>query len=111
MLEALRSDFVTVARAKGLRETAVVMRHVFRNAMLPVVTILGLSLARVLSGAVIVETMFGWPGMGKLGVDATIQRDYPLLMGVVLLSGVTILVGNLLVDVVYASIDPRIAYD
>lgn len=111
MLEMLRSDFVTVARAKGLRETAVVVRHVFRNAMLPVVTIVGLSLARVLSGAVIVETMFGWPGMGKLGVDATIARDYPMLMGVVLISGLTILIGNLVVDIAYAAVDPRIAYD
>jgi len=111
MLETLRAEFVTVARAKGLRDYVVTVRHVFRNAMLPIVTILGLSLANVLSGAVIIETMFGWPGMGKLAVDATLARDYPLLMACVLLSGVTILVGNLLVDIAYASVDPRIVYD
>jgi peptide/nickel transport system permease protein len=111
MLDVLNSDYVTTAHAKGLRERAVVWRHVFRNAALPIVTIVGLSLGNLLGGAVIVETIFAWPGMGKLGVAATIERDYPLLMGVVVVGAVMVLLSNLVADIVYAWVDPRIHYD
>lgn len=111
ILDVLHSDYVTTARAKGLQEKTVVLRHVFRNAALPVVTIVGLSLANLLGGAVIVETIFAWPGMGKLGVAATIERDYPLLMGVVTVGAFMVLLSNLLADIFYAWVDPRIHYD
>ena len=111
MLEVMRSDYVTVARAKGLRERAVVFRHIFRNALLPVVTIIGVSLPQLLGGAVIVETIFQWPGFGMLGYKATTSRDYPLLMGILLVSAMMILFANLITDVAYAFVDPRIRYD
>jgi peptide/nickel transport system permease protein len=111
MLDNLSSDYVTTARAKGLRERTVVLRHVAKNAALPVVTVLGLSIPGLLSGAVIVETIFAWPGMGSLSVDATIQRDYPLLMGTVSLLALMVLFSNLLTDIAYAFVDPRIRYD
>jgi len=111
VLDALHSEYVTTARAKGLKERTIVLRHVFKNASLPIVTIVGLSLANLLGGAVIVETIFAWPGMGKLGVAATIERDYPLLMGVVVIGAVMVLLANLLADIAYAWVDPRIHYD
>lgn len=111
VLDALHSEYVTTARAKGLKEQVVVLRHVFKNASLPIVTIVGLSLANLLGGAVIVETIFAWPGMGKLGVAATIERDYPLLMGVVVIGAVMVLLANLLADIAYAWVDPRIHFD
>lgn len=110
MLDVLRSDFVTSAHAKGLHNRTVIMRHVLRNAALPIVTVVGLNLANLLGGAVIVETIFAWPGMGRLGVAATIDRDYPLLMGVVVVGAVMVLVSNLLADICYAVVDPRIRY-
>lgn len=111
MLEVMRSDYVTVARAKGLREGAVVLRHIFRNALLPLITIVTLSLPQLLGGAVIVETIFQWPGMGMLGYRATTTRDYPMLMGILLVSAVMILLSNLLADILYGVADPRIRYD
>ncbi|MBV7339387.1 ABC transporter permease [Chloroflexi bacterium TSY] len=111
VLDILNSDYVTTAHAKGLRERIVIWRHVFRNAALPIVTIVGLSLGNLLGGAVIVETIFAWPGMGKLGVAATIERDYPLLMGVVVVGAIMVLLSNLIADIVYAWVDPRIHYD
>lgn len=110
VLDVLHSDFVTTARSKGLRDHSVIVRHVFRNALLPVVTIVGLSLGNLLGGAVIVETIFAWPGMGKLGVAATIERDYPLLMGVVVVGAGMVLLTNLLADILYAWVDPRIRF-
>ncbi|MEZ4866756.1 MAG: ABC transporter permease [Caldilineaceae bacterium] len=111
ILDVLNSDYVTTARAKGLRGRAIVSRHVLRNAALPIVTIVGLSLGNLLGGAVIVETIFAWPGMGKLGVAATIERDYPLLMGVVVVGAIMVLISNLIADLVYAWVDPRIHYE
>jgi peptide/nickel transport system permease protein len=111
MLEVMRSDYVTVARAKGLRERVVVMRHIFRNALLPIVTIVGLALPQLLGGAIIVETIFQWPGFGMLGYKATTTRDYPMLMGILLISATMILIANLITDVAYALVDPRIRYD
>ena len=111
VLEVMLSDYVTVARAKGLRERVVVGRHILRNALLPVVTMVGLSLPQVLGGAIIVETIFQWPGMGMLSYRSTITRDYPMIMGVLLVSATMILLSNLLTDILYAVIDPRIRYD
>lgn len=111
VLEVMREDYVRVARAKGLRERAVIVVHVFRNALLPIITIIGLSLPRLVGGAIIVETIFQWPGLGMLGWRATTTRDYPLLMGILLLSTTAILVSNLLADVAYGIADPRVAYE
>lgn len=111
MLEVMQADYVTVARSKGLRERTVVLRHIFRNALLPLVTIIGLSLPQLLGGAVIVETIFQWPGFGMLGYKATTSRDYPMLMGILLIAAIMILVANLITDIAYAFVDPRIRYD
>jgi peptide/nickel transport system permease protein len=111
MLDALHAEYVTTARAKGLRERTIILRHVAKNAALPVITVFGLSIPGLLAGAVIVETIFAWPGMGSLSVSATIQRDYPLLMGCVSVAALMVLVSNLLTDLAYAFVDPRIKYD
>ena len=111
MLEILQSDFVTTARAKGLQEWIVIVRHAFRNSLLPLITIVTLSLPSILGGAVIIETIFQWPGMGMLSYRATTTRDYPILMGVTLISATMILLSNLLADILYAVADPRIRYD
>jgi peptide/nickel transport system permease protein len=111
VLEVMRLDFVTVARAKGLRERVVIGRHVVRNSLLPVLTIVGLSIPQLLGGAIIVETIFQWPGMGMLGWKATTTRDYPLLMGITLVTATMILVSNLITDIAYGVADPRIRYD
>ncbi len=111
MLEVMRSDYVTVARAKGLRPSAVTVRHIFRNAMLPLVTIIALDIPNLLGGAVITEQIFQWPGMGMMTIRATNTRDYPMLMGILLVSAIMILASNLIGDVLYAVVDPRIRYE
>jgi len=111
MLEVIRQDYVRTARAKGLAERVVIYRHALRNAMLPVVTILGLSLPFLFSGAVITEAVFAWPGMGTLIIEAVSTRDYGLLMGTNLFLAVLVIIGNLLADVFYAIVDPRIRFD
>ncbi|MBI3942201.1 MAG: ABC transporter permease [Chloroflexi bacterium] len=111
VLDVMRADYVTTARAKGLPERFVAWRHIFRNAMLPIVTLLGLSIPGLLSGAIIVETVFGWPGMGQLGYQATIDRDYPVLMGVITVSALLVLSSNLITDLAYGFVDPRIRYE
>jgi peptide/nickel transport system permease protein len=111
MLDALHSEYVTTARSKGLRERTIILRHVAKNASMPVITMLGLSIPSLLGGAVIVETIFAWPGMGSLSVSATNQRDYPLLMGCVTVAAFMVLISNLLTDIAYAFVDPRIRYD
>ncbi len=110
MLEALTEDYVRTARAKGLGEGQVVVRHALRNALIPVVTVIGLQLGTLIGGAVITEYVFALPGVGRLVVDAVFARDYPLVQGVVLLIAVGFIVSNLLVDLVYGWIDPRIRY-
>jgi ABC-type dipeptide/oligopeptide/nickel transport system permease component len=111
MVEVLRQDFVRVARAKGLRERPVIMGHALRNALLPVVTVLGLQYAFLLGGAVVIETVFGRPGIGRLSVDAILAKDFPVVQGTVLFTaGIYVLV-NLLVDLSYAWIDPRVRDD
>lgn len=110
MLEVIRQDYVTTARAKGLRERAVIYRHALRNALIPLVTVVALGLPRLLGGTVIIETVFAWPGMGLLAITAVRGRDYPVIMAINLISAVMIVVSNLLADVIYAVIDPRIKY-
>ena len=110
MLEVLRADYVRTARAKGLDHRAVVYVHALRNALLPVVTVVGLQFGTLLGGAVLTETVFGWPGMGQLLVDSLFSRDYPVVQGVVLTFSTLFILVNLAVDVLYAYIDPRIRY-
>ena len=110
LLEALRHDYVRTAWAKGLRERVVVLKHALRNALIPVVTVLGLQVSAVLGGTVIFETIFGLPGMGRFLFDAINQRDYPVIQGVNLLIVTVIVVVNLVVDACYALLDPRIRY-
>ncbi len=110
LLEVLRQDYVRTAWAKGLRERVVVLKHALKNAIIPVVTVLGLQVAQIASGAVIIETIFSLPGMGQLLVESITQRDYPVIQGINLVV-VTIIVGtNLAVDMLYAVLDPRIRY-
>jgi peptide/nickel transport system permease protein len=111
MLEVLNQDFIKVARAKGLPEITVIFKHALRNALIPIVTILGLSLPDLFGGAFVIETVFAWPGMGRLGVQSIFQRNYPDIMGIVMLSAVLIILGNLLADIGYALVDPRIRYE
>jgi peptide/nickel transport system permease protein len=110
-LDALGADHVTTARAKGLRESAVLWRHVFRTALLPLVTIVGLSLPHVIGGSFVIETIFSWPGVGLLGYTAIMQRDYPVQLGIALIAAVAVLLANLATDVVYGMVDPRIRYE
>jgi peptide/nickel transport system permease protein len=111
MLEVINQDYITAARAKGLSERTVTYRHALKNALIPMVTIVGLQLPRLLSGSVIVETIFAWPGLGDLGYKAILSRDYPVILALTLLTGAFILIINVVVDVVYVLIDPRIAFD
>jgi peptide/nickel transport system permease protein len=111
MLDVMRSDYVMVARAKGLRPSTVTVRHIFRNALLPLVTIIALDIPNLLGGAVITEQIFQWPGMGMMTIRATVDRDYPTLMGVLLVAAIMILASHLIGDVLYAVVDPRIRYD
>lgn len=108
LLEVLGDDYIRTARAKGLGEGAVVWRHGLRNALLPVITVLGLQLGALLGGAVITETVFSWPGIGSLLVDAIQARDYPVAQGCVLLISLTYVLVNLGTDLLYAVVDPRI---
>ncbi|MHB9092871.1 MAG: ABC transporter permease, partial [Chloroflexota bacterium] len=111
MLEVLRQDYVQTARAKGLHERVVVYGHALRNALLPVITIVGLQFGTLLGGAVLTESIFGWPGMGRLLVDSIFARDYPLVQGIILTFSTLFIFVNLIVDVLYAYVDPRIHYD
>ena len=108
MLEVLKSDYVTTARAKGLSPNLVIWRHAFRNALLPLITLTTLRLPNLLGGALLVEVIFAWPGMGRLAIDAVTQRDYQVLMGLTLIISSMVLLANLLADILYAYADPRI---
>lgn len=108
MLDVLGQDYLTTARAKGLDQLNVIRRHALRNALIPMITAVGLALPRLLGGAVIVESVFAWPGLGKLAVDSVLRRDTPVILALVMLTGAFVLVVNLVVDVLYAVIDPRI---
>ncbi len=108
MLEVRDMDFVKTARAKGLTETAIVRRHVLRNALLPVITLAGIQAGHLIGGSIVVETVFAWPGLGRLTFDAVLGRDYPVLLGVFLFSSAMVIVLNMLTDVIYRLVDPRI---
>jgi peptide/nickel transport system permease protein len=111
MLDVINQDYIRTARAKGLPERVVLVHHAIRNALLPMITIAGLQLPTLLSGALVTETVFTWPGMGRLFLDSLGYRDYPVVMGILMFSAVLVLVGNLLADVFYAVADPRIRLD
>ena len=108
MIEVMDTDFVRTARAKGLSEPVVIVRHALRNALLPVVTMLGLSLGRLIGGSVIIEMVFAWPGVGRLIVDSILKNDFPMVQASIIVLAASIAVVNLLVDVSYRLIDPRI---
>lgn len=108
MLEVIRQDYVRTARAKGLRERRVLLVHALRNALLPFITLFGLAFPFLLTGAVLIETVFAWPGMGRLAVSAIFQRDYPVVTGAALVTSAMVVLGNLIADVLYAIADPRI---
>ena len=110
MLEVLRQDYIRTAWAKGLRERLVILRHVIKNALIPVVTLVGLQIPIIVGGSVIMEQMFAIPGLGRLMIDALIDRDYPIISGINLFFAVAVMVINLLVDVLYAYLDPRVHY-
>lgn len=110
MVEVLRQDYVRYAQAKGMNDRVVYLRHAFRNALIPVVTILGLQIGYLLSGAFVIENVFAWPGIGRFSVQALGWRDYPVIQGVVMITALIFLSINLLVDVLYVAIDPRIRY-
>lgn len=107
MLEVMRHDYVTLARAKGNREFKVITKHALRNALIPTITVVGIQIGVLLGGNMIVETVFGWPGIGRLAVDAIFARDYPLVQGVVIIYAFTYVMANLLVDILYTFINPR----
>lgn len=111
LLEVFGNDYMRTARAKGLREGTVITRHALKNALIPVVTLVGIQIGAIIEGAVITETIFSWPGVGRLVVQAIPSNDYPVVQGVVLVSAVSFMLSTLLVDVLYAWIDPRISYD
>jgi peptide/nickel transport system permease protein len=111
MLEVLKEDYIRTARAKGLADRIVVYKHAMRNALLPIITISGGILSSLVGGGVIIETIFSWPGIGRIGFDAVTQRDYPVSMAIMLMGGLLTMIGFLLVDIAYVLVDPRIKYD
>ncbi len=110
MLNNLRLEYITFARSKGVRELAVVWTHALRNAILPVITVVGLNIRTLIAGAVLTETVFAWPGIGRLTYDSMISRDYPVLMGILVVISITVVIGNILTDIAYAYLDPRVRY-
>ncbi len=110
LLEVLRQDYVRTARAKGVAEPGVIMRHAIKNAFIPVITVIGLNVGSLLGGAILTETIFAWPGVGRLVVDAIFARDYPVVQGVVLVIALVFVLVNLIVDLSYGYLDPRIRY-
>jgi len=110
MLEVIGEDYIRTARAKGVAGPVVILKHALKNALLPLVTLAGLQLPLIFSGALVTETVFTWPGMGRLFVDSIGYRDYPVLMGLLILTSVLVVVGNLVTDLLYAAIDPRIRH-
>ncbi|HVZ81305.1 MAG TPA: ABC transporter permease [bacterium] len=111
MLEVIRQDYIRTARAKGLSEFQVVFKHALPNALIPIITLLGLSLPALIGGSFIIETIFAWPGMGRLGFEAIMSRNYTLVMGIGTISAILTLLGNLLADIGYALADPRVRYE
>jgi len=110
MLEILGADYITAARAKGLKESVVIFKHALRNAILPVVTVINLGLGSLLTGAMVTETVFSWPGLGRMMLDSLLRRDYPVLMGLLIVMSVGVVILNLVTDILYVYLDPRIVY-
>ena len=108
MIEALNQDYVRTARAKGLDSKAVLYRHAWRNSLVPIVTLFGFSIANLVAGSYVIEYVFSWPGMANFGFDAILKRDYPVIMGVTLVSSIFIIIGNLIADLAYMAINPQI---
>lgn len=111
MIEVLSQDYTTTARSKGLKEQVVVIKHALKNALIPIITVIGLQFGMLLGGAVLTETVFAWPGLGRLIVDSILARDYPVIQGAILVFGLLYILVNLVVDLLYAYVDPRIRYD
>ena len=111
LIETLSQDFTTTARSKGLPEKVVIVKHALRNALIPIITVVGLQFGLLLGGAVLTETVFAWPGLGRLIVDSILARDYPMIQGAILIFGLLYVFVNLIIDLVYAFVDPRIRYD
>lgn len=111
MLDVIHEDYIRTARAKGLRERAVILRHAFKNAAIPLVTMIALDIPFLFNGALYTEIIFAWPGMGRLFFRAAVRRDYPVLMGTIMISSVLVILSNLLADMIYAYLDPRIRYE
>ncbi|RXJ01115.1 ABC transporter permease [Anaerobacillus alkaliphilus] len=110
MLEVINQDYIRTARAKGFRESKVIYKHGLRNGLIPIITIFGLMLPTFIGGSVIVESLFSWPGIGKLFIDATFERDYPVIMAITMFGAILTVLGNLIADILYAVLDPRIEY-
>lgn len=111
VIEVMKEDFVITAKAKGLKENTIFMKHILRNALLPTVTMAGLYLGLMFSGAILTETIFSWPGIGRLMYEATVNRDFPVLMGIFLMVSITTIISTLITDIIYAILDPRITYE
>jgi peptide/nickel transport system permease protein len=111
LLEVSRADFVRTARGKGLAPGKVLFKHAFKNALVPVLAVLGLVTTALFSGSVVIESVFGWPGLGRLAIEAANGRDYPVILGATLLAGLVVVIVNLLVDLLYAAVDPRIRHE
>ena len=109
LLEVLHQDYIRTARAKGLSEQRVILRHAWRNSLIPIVTLIGFSVANLVAGSYVIEVVFSWPGMAQFGFEAILKRDYPVIMGVTLFSSLFIIVGNLLADIAYIVVNPRVA--
>jgi ABC-type dipeptide/oligopeptide/nickel transport system permease component len=111
MLEVWRQDYLTVARSKGLRERTIIFKHALRNALMPVVTVIGLNLGGLIGGAFILEEVFAWPGIGRLTINAVLDRNYPVVQGAVLVTCTSFILANLVIDILYAYLDPRVRYE
>ena len=109
MLEVINQDYMRTARSKGLSECVIVTKHGLRNAMLPVLTVVGVIVGRILAGSFIVETIFNIPGVGRVGVTAVLQRDYPVILGITIVAGAVVMVVNIITDFVYVLVDPRVS--
>ena len=105
----LHQDYIRTARAKGLAERGVILRHAWRNSLIPIVTLVGLSVANLVAGSYVIEIIFSWPGMAQFGFEAILRRDYPVIMGVTLFSSLFIIAGNLLADIAYIIVNPQVA--
>jgi peptide/nickel transport system permease protein len=110
MLEVINQDYIQTARSKGLTEYIVIVKHALRNALIPIITVVAMQLPMILGGAFIIEQIFGWPGMGRMAINAVFVRDYPLIMGTTMLAAVGVILCNLLADILYAVVDPRVRY-